>query len=153
MIFPLHRSNPLAWALLPAALDRVRKFRATYERFGDVERLCRVIEAHFLTDDPNLLLIVGYDGEKLVGHLLLTLDEWMGDKFVMIHQYEWDTALPRAEVREHLARIEEWARRKGAGQVRVIAEGPVRERAYRAFYGFEGGKTLMTKKVKEAQDA
>jgi hypothetical protein len=153
MIFPLHRSNPLAWALLPAVLDRVRAFRATYEHFGDVERLCRVIEAHFLVDDPDVMLIVGWDGARVVGHALLTLDEWLGDKFVTIQQYEWDAALPRAEVRAHLARIEEWARRKGAGQIRVVAEGPVRERAYRAFYGFEGGKTLMSRKVKEAQDA
>lgn len=150
MVAPLHRAEAWAWAYMPQALARVRAFRANYEHYGDVERLVRVIEAHFLTDDPDVLLIVGVEDGKVMGHMLLTLDEWLGSKFVTIQQYEVDVALPREELRAHLALVETWARHKGAGEIRIIAEGPVRERAYRAFYGFEGGKTLMSKKVGEA---
>lgn len=149
LIAPLHRSHAWAWACLPQALERVRKFRANYEHFGDVEKLCRVIEAHFLTDDPGVMLVVGVEDGVVVGHLLLSVDEWCGYKYVTIQQYEWDKALPREEVKQHLALVEKWARLKGAGEIRVVAEGPVRERAYRAFYGFKGGQTLMSKKLEE----
>jgi hypothetical protein len=149
----LHRLDPGAWSLMPELLARVRALSEQLEGVGDPGILCRAIELNFMADDPQIIAIVAVDDGQLVGHAILSLDHWLGHKYVMVQQYQLDKALSREAVRKHIAKIEEWGRNHGAVELRALVTGDTLERAYRAFYGFQRKQVLMTRSIPQRQEA
>ena len=152
-VVALHRANPIARGLMPQLLARVRALSEQLEGVGDPGILCRAIELNFMADDPQIIALVAVDDGQLVGHAILSLDHWLGHKYVMVLQYQLDEALPREIVREQMAKVEEWGRNHGAVEMRALVTGDNLERAYRSFYGFQRKQVLMTRPIPQRQEA
>lgn len=151
-VIRLRDENPLAWALMPEALSRVRTFCRKYDSDADADLLCAHIKRNFDSTsmpEPNLLLLVGVQGGRMVGHLLASLDEWCGSRHLSILQYEADqgVAPPVGLMRAVLDQLGEWARQRGATAIQLLARNPALVRAFQRHYGFRVEKTLMRRSL------
>jgi hypothetical protein len=149
-IFAVNYLFPETLCVLPELFARVRAFCNEYEHFGDPEVLVRTLGMQTFFDSPDLVALVMVDDLwNVKGHCILSLDQYLGKKYITLQQYQLDEPLTREQWKEQMTMIENWARSKGATEVRALVEGEVRERAYRAFYGFKKIRTLMVRPIEE----
>lgn len=137
--------NPKCWYLMPQVMTRIRNFSIAQDGHGDPDLWLRTVEYAFGQDDPDLVVVVVEDNGQVIAHSLCGIEQHLGYKWVMVYQYEFDRALPREVTLQYMNMIEQWGRRKGAQEWRALVEGPVRERAFRALYGFKPYRTIMVK--------
>ena len=145
-----HKASALAWAMMPQLRQRVVAFCRQYGNDADPGEVLRFVDVMFTADDPQGLLIGVYDDYGAVkAHLLAVLCDWFGTRYVLVMQYEIDKgfALGRDWLKEMFSRVEEWARKAGAKDIRCVADSPALARAYRTYYGMEGGQRVWMRKA------
>lgn len=146
-VLPLLREYPEAWARMPEALARIEKFCARYDTDTAPDVLAEAVRLHFLYDQPGpdrplaggVRVLVALDGETMIGHAVLSLENWCGRLHVTILQYELDRPIPTSLVRDAVEQIVAWARARGAVSLRLFARqderGAARARLFRR-WGF-----------------
>ncbi len=122
--FLLDMDNPVAWALMPYAIERVKVFCLKYHTDTDPERMAELIRLNFVADNPLILMAVGY--KKGVGvflHCMVGIEDITGNRFLTIMQYESDLPIPesaRGDLMEAYRKIEEWGKQHGAQAVNFV---------------------------------
>jgi hypothetical protein len=151
----LTRDEAQHWTLLPQVLLRVALFCRKHDTDTTPESLCQSIMEHFVCEPSRqtVRVVVALQDGQLIGHLIVSLDYWCGKLFGTIVQYETDATLPRPAVREALEKIADWAERKGAHLLRVLAiaddgRGDARARLFRSVYGFEPRRIMLDKPLR-----
>ena len=137
------RRSQVGLLLLPAAILRVARFCDKYDSDdpgGD--GLIRAVTMNFALDDPTVILGVFARGWKVVGHYLVSIDQWLSVKFVTIVQFELDEAVPKDLILAELAGFEEWGKQHGCDGFQILARTPAVARLFRR-YGFGYRATAM----------
>ena len=136
-----------SWALVPKALERIRRFAAVYDSYADTAIMVDGLQRTFASDKPLAKVLVYTVGEEVRGHLLATIENWFGTVFVTIVQYELDQPLD-AEMREACFQwLEGWGRSMDAQFTQVLAEGDALPRVYERI-GFERTKTILRRPLR-----
>jgi len=134
--------------LLREALERVVAFTMSQESDADPKRLYSELASAYFQPNPMMRLWVGVDdNEKVVAHLIATIDNYYGGAFVTIHQC-WknqDIKDFTLEEKKHLVEIvKEFGRPFGCKDVRTFA---IHEEVAKSLesYGFARDGRVMLK--------
>lgn len=154
-ILPLVKTDPRAWALMPALLERVRSFCERYDTDSAPGYLAQVVVEHFVAEPEDKLpvrALVALQGETMVGHLLVEVSQWSGRTYATITQLEADVAIPRQQMIDAFEQIAWWAKHKGASILRVLAvvndeHAAARIRMFRTVYGLQPSRVVMNKEI------
>jgi len=147
----LHKSNPVAWALMPHALNRIKRFAVKYETDTEPEALAALVEQHFVSEEPLLLVIVAYQsGEGVFAHALACIDDILGKRFLTIMQFETDIVFEdRSELSRMLKQFEVWGQQHNATEVRLVTMDESHVRLFQRYYGFKKHRISMNKPLLE----
>jgi len=147
----LDKRNPMAWAFMPYALERIKRFSVKYQTDTDPDALASLIQQHFVSDKPLLKVIVGYQkGHGVFAHALACIDDITGIRFLTIMQLESDIPFEdREEVARMFGQFEEWGRQHGAIEVRLVTMDQKHVRMFERYYGFKQHRISMNKSLLE----
>lgn len=128
---------------MPNLLYRVAAFCKKHDTDTSEEQITQRVMENFVVPEARQHVrawVAVQDGE-LIGHCLVTLDDWCGTIFATIVQYESDVPLDRAQVVRAFDDISAWARSKGASVMRILTlhkddRGLARARLFQRLYGF-----------------
>lgn len=148
-VLPVHASLG-GWELMPQLKERVMRFCREYDTESSPEALWRQAEISFVSNNPTALLFAAVDDRgRVVGHALLTVEEYLGRKSLNVNQLQTDGNVPRDDVRRWMEAIGKWALSRGIEEMRCIALDARRARAFERLYGFHGERVIMTKRLAE----
>lgn len=148
-----HRSDPLSWALMPYACERIWRFCETFptDFSQGAAAFVETFQVNFASPDPRMVLLVVIEGEQLVGHALLDIQTYWKKTVVNVQQLRIDRPWPRAELDQEIARIEPvlaaWAARHGATEFRCLTASGTVARVLRSRYGFEEHGILIRRDI------
>lgn len=150
-ILPLTKDAPEAWQHIPALCDRLREFCLKYDSDANTTMLLQAYQQHFLSDTPQMLAFVLLDAGVMVGHLLVSIDVWMGCKVCSILQYEKEgtTLIPREQLRQTLEGIATWGRSQGALHFQALVRRPDLVKAFQGVYDFRSFAMILRKSLTE----
>jgi hypothetical protein len=143
-VIPLDARIPLAWALMPAFLERVRKFAVEYETDEDPDYLCGEVRRCFAVDEYARRGVAILNDGRLVGHVLLMLEEHVGQRWLTIQQYELDkgSGVTRNVIDFWMEAFRKLGRELKAKALRARVKDEVRLRAFKR-YGFKPFATIL----------
>ena len=147
----LHKDDPISWAFMPYALDRITRFCVEHQTDMDGRELARIVGQSFLEDDPLMLCAVCYEkGVGVFAHALACIENITGNKFLTILQMETDR--PFAD-RKALKRVWEqfraWGLKHMAGEARLVTRTPAQAKVFERYYGFKQLRIVMSKSLME----
>jgi hypothetical protein len=147
-VIPLDSRIPQAWALIPAFLERVRQFVLRYEPDESPDFLCAEVRRCFAADDYGRRGVAVLNDGRMVGHVLLMLEEHAGQRWLTIQQYEVDkgSGVTREIADYWLDAFCKLARELKAKQVRARVQGDARARAFKR-YGFKPFAVLLARDI------
>ena len=147
----LHKSDPRAWAFMPYALERIKRFAVKYGTDTKPEELADLIQQHFVSDKPLLLVAVAYEkGKGVFAHALASIDDITGNRFLTIMHLESDIPFDDpAEVRRILEQFKVWGLQNGAESSQVVTKDEARARLFERQYGFKQHRILLRKSLLE----
>jgi len=147
----LRKEDPIAWALLPYAIERIKRFCVKYETDGSPDELAKLIRHHFVVDDPLILVAVGYEqGRGVFAHTLACLDEILGKRILTIMQVESDIKLDREAAKLIFAEFKVWGLKHNADEVRLVTPDESRANHFETVYGFKKHRIVMRKSLLES---
>jgi hypothetical protein len=133
-----------AWPLMPLALARVQRFcRKHFSDDEDGQELSKVVISHFASDTPGALVGVFLRGHRVIGHYLVSVDQWLKKTFLTILQLEFDEAIPRERILSEMRRVGVWAKARNCEGFQILAQTPKLARAFAIRYGFQYRATVM----------
>ena len=109
---------------MPDALVRIRDFCGKYDSDADPGLLCCAVAQDTWAATPRHLLLVGVEDGQAVGHLLATIEEYYGNRVVMVAQLERDRnigTLSDELYAEGIQQVVDWGKALGAVGLRVWA--------------------------------
>jgi len=131
-------------AMLPAAIARVRKFATAYGTDDPGgEDLVKAILGHLATDDPGVILAVFLRGRKVIGHYVVSIDQWMQRRLLTILHFELDEPIPLDRVRAEIDSLEAWGRRHGCSGFQTMTVNDTLARVFKTFYDFRYHATVL----------
>jgi len=140
----LQRDDPLSWQLMPVFCRRVARFCQRYGSEADVPLLLRAIEVNFTSEEPFCLGAVGLRGNRVVGHVFASVDDWFGVRFLTLVQFEIDVpGFDRHALRVAFSRILAWGKTKGCRKAQLLARDERLARYFKRVWGFKPDKILM----------
>jgi len=149
----LEKSNPIAWGLLPKAIERIKKFCVEYGTDIDPDQLASLIQQQFISENPLLLVAVGYKpGKGVFAHALGAIDEITGNRFLTIMQFERDEDVPfadRSEVMRMFEQYKLWGLSNGAKEMQLVTRSPELVKLFE-LYGFKLHRYLMRLSLMES---
>ena len=138
------RWNDVALALIPVAIARVRKFAAAYGTDDPGgEELVKAILRELATDDPQVLIGLFLRGQKVIGHYVVSIDQWMKSRLLTILHFELDESVPLERVRAEIAGLESWGKRHGCSGFQAMTVNETLARVFRTFYRFGYHATVL----------
>jgi hypothetical protein len=144
----MHVTQPETHDLLRESLERVVMFTTSQESDADAKRLYSEISSNYFQPNPLMRLWVGTDDDnKVVAHLLATVDDYFGGKFVTIHQCWKDMEIKDFTLDEKKQLVEivkEFGRPFGCTDVRTFAMNEEVAKILET-YGFERTERVMLK--------
>jgi hypothetical protein len=148
----LTKDNPLAWALMPYALIRIKNFCVEHGTDLDPERIAQLVQEHFISDKPLLLVAVGFQkGRGVFAHALGAIDELTGNRFLSIMQFQHDKDIPfnnKEEVIHIFEQYKLWGLANGAKEVQIVTNTPALVKLYER-YGFKLHRYQMRTTITE----
>ena len=147
-VFMLMRENRKHYYLLGQVLDRIEAFCREHDSDADPKSLSQRVEQDYVSEEPCFCLLVAEWNGKVSGHLLASLDTWMGRKFLTVVQMAIDkhSGVPVAELRAGLDMLTSWGELNMAvGIQALVPPGGAHARRLRRFYGLQDHKILMRK--------
>jgi hypothetical protein len=150
--FILKKEDPLSWALLPHAIERVKRFCTTFGTDMNPDELAKLIQHHFVSDDPLMIVRVGVEkGRGIFAHALACIDEITGNRFLTIMHMESDEPYrDREAIREAFTEFKIWGLKHGASQCQLVTPDEAHARMFERFYGFKKHRILMRLSLLEA---
>ncbi len=139
----LRREDALSWSLVPEVCQRIRRFCERVASDAPAELLVQTLWLNFVHATPQMIAFVGLDDSGLVGHALVSIEEWAGTRIATVLQYEVDHPVPREEIRRCYGELVRWARSCGATQLQGLAINHRVARVLRQRYGFTERYVLM----------
>jgi hypothetical protein len=144
----VEKKDPLAWAMMPALKARIEKFCATYDSDAKPDLFLQQLEQSFILVHPGIIgMLLLDDKAAIVGHIVLTLEDWMGTKMATILQLECDVPLTEELFRVPLEWFEWWAKASGAQFFQCFARNEAAARLFEKKFGFEKKRVLMRKRL------
>src|SRR5688572_7364679 len=89
-VFMLMRENRKHYYLFGQVLDRIEKFCRDQDSDADPKDLSERVEQDYVREDPCFCILVAEAAGQVSGHLLASLDTWMGRKFLTVVQMAID---------------------------------------------------------------
>jgi len=141
----LRKEDPLAWALMPYAVARIKKFCTTFGTDTDPDQLADLVQKHFVSDDPLMVVVVGVKkGVGVFAHALACIDEITGNRFLTIMHMESDLPYEdREAVKAVFLELKIWGLKHGAAEAQIVTSDEDHVRMFKLFYGFKYHRTLM----------
>lgn len=141
----LKKEDSLAWALMPLAIERIKKFCLNVATDSHPGRLADLVQKHFVSDDPLMVVAVGVEkGAGVFAHCLACIDEITGNRFLTIMQFETDKAFEdREAVMEMLGRLKVWGMQHGAAEAQLLTSSDALVEVFEKRYGFKKHRILM----------
>lgn len=144
----MRKSLPPCWALIPDLLTRITEFCHKYSTDSNPQMLTEAYVAHFVAEHPDMLAMVGLNGEgRLCGHILVSVDTWFDHKYLTILQYQHDDAIPQGLLEAVFDKLKAWGEERGCTQMQVLAQDEKRARAFQRFYRFRRHRILMRRGI------
>ena len=121
----VHCTVPNSHKYLRATLARIVAFCKSLDSDADPERMYTDCAANYFFEDPGLVMLAGIDdNNKVVAHLVASMDNYFDGKFVTILQCWKDSNVKDFDMAgKHglVERLKTWARANGAKDVRTWA--------------------------------
>lgn len=132
--FPLERTSKASWLIIPHVIERVKKFSAEHN-VNRVTPLPEIMMTRFGANDKTCLIIgvIDNEAEKVVGHLVATIEVYLGEYTAFIHQWELEkeTASEADYIRSTIdSMVETWARTCGVSSITAMAASDARVRLF-----------------------
>ncbi len=134
-----------SWGLIPGFLDRVKNFCSKYDTDTDGIGLCRLLEAHFIADDPKFIMLAAVKNGEMVGHALASVEYYYGRKFLNIIHLELDEAVNRDDLNRGFEAMLSWGMLQGAEEVRISTSTRPKAKMLKRFYGFKPHRMVMVR--------
>lgn len=147
-VFMLMRENRKHYYLFGQVLERIEAFCRENDSDADPKDLSQRVEQDYVREDPCFCLLVAEADGKVAGHLLASLDTWMGRKFLTVVQMAIDkhSGVPLSELRAGLDMLTSWGELNMAvGIQALVPPGGAHSRRLRRFYGMVEHKVLLRK--------
>lgn len=95
----LHRGDPVSWVLMPKLAVRILKFMELYNH-DTTGPLPQVVYTAFGGGDQRVFVCVVIDNEEseIVGHMVASIESYLGEATGFIHQWEIDKGLPAEDL-------------------------------------------------------
>jgi len=147
----LNKANPMAWALMPYAIERIKQFCIKHRTDVNPEELANLVQQHFLADNPLLLVIVGYQkGVGVFAHALGSIDDLTGNRFMTVMQFETDIPFQdREELKRMWDQFRLWGIANGATDGQLVTMDDAHVRMFKRYYGFKRHRITMRKSLLE----
>lgn len=149
--FILHRDSPLSWALMPYAIERIKKFCVDYGTDLNPEIVADLVQQNFISDSPKIMIIVGY--QKDVGifcHVMGVIDDITGNKFLTILQFKSDIPFDdKEQVAKMWKKLQAFGLKHGAKEAQLITASDKLVKVFDEKYGFKLHRYLMRKDLEE----
>lgn len=144
----LEKNDPFSWALAPIIFERIKKFIVKYNCDGDPETMVKVVQQHFILDNPLMLMLAGLDdNSKVIGHALACIDELHGKRWLTIMHLELDELNELEVKREALAKLKKWGMDRGATEAQILTSTDSRVRLFTEQYGFKEHRIQMRQPI------
>jgi hypothetical protein len=151
-ILNLDNGTPYSWAIMPAFLERIKKFTGTHMEQTE-DPLPAVCAAAVGSHLPEVLMLVILDDSKenvseaLVGHVVAGVETFLGRRVGMVYQFEKTGNDPgwRDMNKSIQAMIDLWARNGGLDEILAMAETDSRAKLF-AQFGYVRGPVLLRRK-------
>lgn len=144
----VEKSDPLAWGLMPMLCERIRAFCTKYDSDAKPETFIQQLQTSFVLREPGIIGMLLLDGNvNVTGHIVVSLEEWMGTRMATILQLESDEPLTEELVRAPLEWFEWWAIANKAEHFQCFARNQAAARLFERKYGFQNMRVLMRKKL------
>jgi len=144
----MHVTQQETHALLRTALERVMAFVSMNESDADPEILYAELSSAYFQPNPTTMMWVGLnDDGAIVAHMVATIDNYYGGRFVTIHQLWKDPGeeITKKQRSEMFGSLFEWGASHGCQDVRVYAINETVARVFEEGYGFVRTKRVMLK--------
>jgi hypothetical protein len=132
-----------SWGLVPELLDRVKTFCTKYDTDTDGISICRLVETHFIIDNPQLFMVACMRGDEMVGHSLASIEVYYEKRVLTIIQLELDNVVDRDIIMKGFNAILSWGMLQGAEDVRISTGTRAKAKMLRRFYGFKPHRMVM----------
>jgi len=144
----LRPGEKAAWYAMPHVIERVITF-ARFHNLNEVTPLPEIIVSKFGLKDPSCIVIAILDAEeqKVVGHLVATIEVYLGEHTAFIHQWEMDKEVSSVadDLRSTIdSMVEVWATTCGVRSITAMAESESRVRLFKK-NGYEKMCSLVRK--------
>lgn len=146
-VFSVDSNSAKGWQLFPHAILRIVKFCQQYDSDADAKKLVAQLKTNFVYSEPNGYILLLLEGQTVVGHILVAMEEWFGTKMATIIQLEIDKPMDRELQKRALEDVENWARLKGATFVQCMARNDTVARAFSIYHGFTRQRIMMRKSL------
>jgi len=142
--------NDESWILMPKVLRRIKQFCNKYDTETKSSYLIPQITQMFATDHPGLGLWGGIDEDgNMVGHILVTVEQYCGEPFLLVMQAGVDNGFPVGVTHKVFNEIERWGRKNKIKKIHISTERL--PEAFQRKYKFEKYKTVMIKEIRQAE--
>jgi hypothetical protein len=150
--FILRKDDPLSWALMPQAVERIRQFCVTFGTDTDPDQIADYIQKNFVMDDPMMVVMVGVEkGRGVFAHALACIDEITGSRFLTImHMESEEPYRDREALKAAFTELKIWGLKHGASQCQLVTSDEAHVRMFERFYGFKKHRVLMRLSLLEA---
>lgn len=156
-LFPLtwevaRRSGSLAWKVA----DRLATFCEDLQTDDSAQRMSREFFDGLMQQNPTALVWVGLDpAGEIVLHMLASIREGDGKRWIEVTQYKKDGDFPEDLIREQWEVMERWGKTWGCTEVRLAtlcggSKGRItspRGRLFESGYGFRPYRLVMMKEI------
>jgi hypothetical protein len=136
------------------AWDRINEFCQKYESEADLDILFEDVMQNYFSSSPRMLIFVLLDNEEIVAHMLVTLDEYYGSRFITIQQY-WKDPGVKIPMEIRIAvfqKMGQWGKDNGVSQLRIWAKDSDTADHFEK-YGFtRDQKIIMNTSLKNVAD-
>lgn len=136
-----------AWAYWPIGAKRVADFCVKYDTDADPMLMVAQLRTAFVQPKSNAYILLLLEDGNVIGHLLVTLEEWFGTRIASIVQYELDKTIPRSMANETLRCVEDWARQAGAAFVQCMARNEAVARTFSTYFNFKRERVMLRKSL------
>lgn len=145
----LEQTDAAAWGYMPELLRRAYAFCEKYESDANAAMLLASIKQSFVNPTPGIIgMLLVMEGRGVIGHLVVTLEEWMGCRMATIVQIESEIVLTPEILEAPFEYLNNWALLSGAKFFQCLARNETVARLFQQKYGFERKRVLMRKALK-----
>ena len=139
--------------LLPEMMKRANGFNDKYNDGLDPNLFQAQLVHQAYQNAPTMLSIAILEGEDVIGHCIVCLDEYYGERYAVVMQLEVDKGKGNGNVQEFLKQgikaIDEWTKANGCTYQRIWARNKAAARMFSSLGFKDTGRVLMERRLLE----